>query len=104
MHETAGEGQDAVHPMKPWGHAQEPPWQVVPPVQVKAGPQPPQLVALGVLFVISSTHAPPQGVKPGAHGQVFVPGPVLLQTCSAVHPPLFVAHESTAMQVNPEPE
>ena len=51
----------------PDGHAQAPFWQVVPPVHVNAGPQPPQLGALGVALLLSSMHAPLQRLKPPVH-------------------------------------
>ncbi|MDP9151507.1 MAG: hypothetical protein M3O36_16425 [Myxococcota bacterium] len=44
-----------------------PPQQTFDAVHVNAGPQPPQLVAFGVLFVVTLTQTPPQGVKPLVH-------------------------------------
>jgi hypothetical protein len=46
------------------GHAQLDAWQVMPPLQLYAAPQPPQSLASGWLFVASLTHAPPQSVNP----------------------------------------
>jgi hypothetical protein len=51
--------------VSPAGQAQPPPWQVLPPVQVNCEPQPPQLVAFGVVFAVSLTQMPLQSVSPG---------------------------------------
>jgi hypothetical protein len=52
----AGDGASHVAPQVsvPAGHVQAPFWQVVPPVQAKATPHPPQLFG----SVCSSTHTP----------------------------------------------